>query len=135
MLGCLCVNAQQSGLTNQAVVTIVGNSPNINDNLNDFINTNPYQQSSEPVVQQQTVQSNQIIEPTLENGFHVRFQVNSTQPMERTSSAGTSSGNSYNKARKHGISMAKLSFDVKKRVKCWLPERKKKYHPTLCGRF
>ncbi|MDQ3048599.1 MAG: hypothetical protein M3R27_13705 [Bacteroidota bacterium] len=141
----------QTNPGNQAVVTIIGNSVsdnnnNLDNNFNNYQNNNdnnPYIQSNEPPKQQQqfvqAVSNN--IEPTLENGFHLRFEMNS-QPVERmntsgyaSASAGGSGGGSYGKAKKHSTTMTERSFNFKKKVKKWLPKRKKKYRPHLCGRF
>lgn len=137
----------QTNEGNQAVVTIVGDAPqtnNIND-PNDFINSNPYTEATEPQIQQQMTAQN--IEPTLENGFHIRFELNqasqeySIKPADPTSvSSGftSSSGggaSSVGKVKKHGTSLDERAFNTKKKMKRWLPKRKKRYRPHLCGRF
>ncbi|HEY0030521.1 MAG TPA: hypothetical protein VGC65_07175 [Bacteroidia bacterium] len=135
--------------TNQAMVTIVGDVPDANqgnlvntgNEAHDFINSNPYSENNEPQIQQQLTSQN--IEPTLENGFHIRFELNSSKTEEPllasglTASASSSSGGtaSVGKTKKHSPSLAERSFNTKKRLKSWLPERKKRYHPHLCGRF
>ena len=140
--------SQTGNQSNQAVVTIVGNAPDV-INTNDFVNTNPVADNNdEPQVQQQLTAQNNNIEPTLENGFHMRFELNSQQAIEpiilagistpTSSSSGTSSGGSSmssGKSKKHGTSLAERSFNTKKKIRSKLPKRKKKYHPHLCGRF
>ena len=126
------------------MVTIVGDAPEVN-NANDFVNTNPsLDNNAEPQVQQQLTASNNTIEPSLENGFHVRFEVNSQQAVEPTSIAGfapvssANSGSSYSssgKVKKHGTSISEVAFNIKKKIRSKVPKRKKKYHPHLCGRF
>ncbi|MBA3971815.1 MAG: hypothetical protein H0X46_06655 [Bacteroidetes bacterium] len=140
-------NGNQS---NQAVVTIVGNAPadnlgnTFNNDPNDFINSNPYTENNEPPVQQQMTSQN--IEPTLENGFHIRFELNSQKTEDQilsssltaSSSTGTSSsggGASVGRTKKRTVTLAERTFNAKKRLKSWLPKRKKRYHPHLCGRF
>lgn len=146
----------------QAVVTIVGDVGQTN-NSNDFVNTdyNPYAantSNSPPVYYQQANLNNQqvqdtnsdasasanpdqaTIEPTLENGFHVRFQLEETAGTDRVSSSGymssgSSSSASPGKVPKHAVTMAERSFNFKKKMRSWLPKRKKKYRPHLCGRF
>ena len=136
MLGVLFLKAQESNENSQAVVTIIGNDPDQVNNTNDFINTNPYEQPIVPPGKQQKVQKNQNIEPTLENGFHMRFEVSFSQPSKQTgSSSVASSDNDYGKVKKGGIKLAERSFNAKKRFRRWFPSRKRKYHPTNCGRF
>jgi hypothetical protein len=145
---------QENNQGNQAVVTIVGDAPNQmnyqNYDNHDFItNTNPYNQNEEPQLQQELNVQNNNIEPTLENGFHLRFDVNSdknTEPvniagisMDHTSlkagSSTSTSSSSSAKPKRKAIGMTERKFNAKKRLKSWLPHRKKKYHPHLCGRF
>ena len=126
------VNSQPTGnQSNQAVVTIVGNAPA--DNLgnsyhndpNDFINSNPYSENNEPQQQQQMTSQN--IEPTLENGFHIRFELNSQKTEEEilassltastSSSSSSGGGASVARAKKHSPSIAERTFNTKKRLK------------------
>ena len=94
--------------------------------------------------------SAQNIEPTLENGFHVRFELNQASQeydiqkadnpavIVGISSGSTSSsggGASVGKPKKHNTTLSERSFNTKKKLKTWLPKRKKRYHPHLCGRF
>lgn len=135
------VYSQQTNLDNQAVVTIVGDAPDMNNNdVHDFINSNPYSENNEPQIQQQMTVQN--IEPTLENGFHIRFELNSSKTEEPIVSSGFSSSSSsgggsasVGKTKKHGTTLSERSFNAKKRLKSWLPDRKRRYHPHLCGRF
>ncbi len=131
----LCLNAQEPEEDNQAVITIIGNDPLQTTNTHDFINTNPYYQTKEPPSQQQKIQQNQNIEPSLENGFHMRFEVSYSQPIEQWGSSSFSSGNDGNKVKKRGNKFAAQSINAKKRFRKWFPAHKKKYRPTLCGRF
>ncbi len=143
----IAVFSQQNNQGNQAVVIIVGDVPD-NNSANyphDFINSNPYTENNSPQQQELTTQN---IEPTLENGFHVRFELNSVSKDSNkqnadvalisgisttTSSSGGSA--SVGKSRKHLTSRAERSFNIKKRIRSKLPARKKRYHPHLCGRF
>ncbi len=128
------VTAQPSNYSNQAVVTIVGN-PAGENNGNDFdlnnTNANPYQQNVAPPQQAYQNQTVMLIEPTLENGFHTRMQIASSQQSYERSSTPSYSG----EVRKHKASVSERSFNIKKRLKSWLPKRKKRYRPHLCGRF
>ena len=134
--------SQLGNQSNQAVVTIVGNTPDAN-NTNDFVNTNPSVENNiEPQIQQQLTTQNNNIEPSLENGFHMRFEVNSQQAVEPTSIAGfapvSASGTSFvssGKTKRHVTTIAEHSFNTKKKIRSVIPKRKKKYHPHLCGRF
>jgi len=128
------MKAQEPDDDNQAVITIIGNDPQQTINTHDFINTNPYYQTKEPPPQQQ-IQQTRNIEPTLENGFHMRFEVSYSQPIEQWGSSSFSSGSDGNKVRKRGTKLATHSINAKKHLKRWFPARKKKYRPTLCGRF
>jgi hypothetical protein len=128
---------------NEATVTIVGN-PVDNDNQgNQYSN---YQTNQPPPpAQQELAPLEQNIEPTLENGFHMRFQLESPGSVERLNavSASSSSSSSYSgsgggtglKVKKHSVSMAQRSFNFKKKLKNWMPKRKKTYRPTLCEKF
>lgn len=127
---------------NEATVTIVGNPIEADNIGNNFANALQEKQPPPPVYQQLAT-TDQNIEPTLENGFHMRFQLESPASVERVTNVGSSSS-SYSsgsgsgggtKARKHTISMNERSFNFKKKLKNWLPKRKKKYHPTLCEKF
>jgi hypothetical protein len=137
------------GTGNQAVVTIVGNAPE-SYNTNDFVttNSNPYAENTNnaPKAEQELTAQNQNIEPTLENGFHMRFELNSQQAVEpaiiagysmpsNSSSSSASGSSSSGKVKRHSPTMAERTFNAKKRFRSWMPKRKKKYHPHLCGRF
>ncbi len=136
LVGVLYLKAQEPDENNQSVVTIIGNEPIQNNNINDFINTNPYEQPIEPPGRHQKVQKNQNIEPTLENGFHMRFEVSYSPLVKQSgSSAVASTDNEYGKVKKRGIKFSERSFNAKKHLRRWLPAHKKKYRPTLCGRF
>jgi hypothetical protein len=129
---------------NEAVVTIVGN-PVDNSNQDVQYAGNNFQQNPPPPSQQQFAPINENIEPTLENGFHMRFQLESPGSVERLNTVNTSSssssapsyssGSSGSKVKKHGVSMTQRTFNFKKKLKNWLPQRKKKYRPTLCEKF
>lgn len=130
------VTAQQNNYSNQAVVTIIGNPAGENNGTgNDFDlnrgNTNPYSNNVAPPEQAYQNQTVMLIEPTLENGFHTRMQIGSSQQSYERSSSPSYSG----EARKHKTSLSERTFNIKKRFKAWLPKRKKRYRPHLCGRF
>jgi hypothetical protein len=131
----LIASAQQNNYSNQAVVTIVGNAGDDLSNGNDFdLNgnqSNPYSQNAAPPQQAYQSQTVMLIEPTLENGFHTRMQVGSSQQAYERNSTPSYSG----EARKHKTSLSERSFNFKKRFKSWMPKRKKRYRPHLCGRF
>lgn len=126
----------------QSVITIVGNSGNNNyqEIPQQYINTVNYQSENTPP--EKGVLSNQepqYIEPTLENGFHMRFTVEAESPKpsnDRLGSSGYTStaGSGLTKTRKSG-SASKHKFNLKKKLKCWFPKRKKKYRPNLCVDF
>ncbi len=146
------VYSQQTNQNNEAVATIVGNIPEVNVNItpHDFINSNPYSENNEPQLQKQMTSRN--IEPTIENGFHIRFELNSelqeltVQKADKkisnavfnpnaSSSPSFDGGSSVGKTKKRQTTLAERSFNVKKRLNTWFPKRKKRYHPHLCGRF
>jgi hypothetical protein len=128
---------------NEATVTIVGNP--VDDNAGNQFISNYQTNQPPPPAQQQFATQDQNVEPTLENGFHMRFQLESPGSVERlnTSYSGSASGSSSSssggasgiKVKKHSVSMAQRTFNFKKKLKNWLPQRKKKYHPTLCEKF
>ncbi|MES2140138.1 MAG: hypothetical protein V4511_10560 [Bacteroidota bacterium] len=119
------------------MISIIGDDPIQTNNTHDFINTNPYHQTEVPPDQKQKVQKNQNIEPTLENGFHMRFEFSSSQPIAQMgSSSFSSTGEDYErKVKRRGKKLNEGSLNIKKRIKRALPTRKKKYRPTNCGRF
>lgn len=133
----LQLRAQEPYDGNQAGISIIGNDPVQSNNVHDFINTNPYDQHKAPPDQKQRIQKNQNIEPTLENGFHMRFEVSAFQPIEQMGSSSFSSlAEDYgNKDKKRGVRPAGRIIKIKKYLKRMFPTRKKKYRPTLCGRF
>lgn len=146
-LSAFTVFSQSTNQSNQSVVTIVGDAPDTNNDPHDFINSNPYTENTEPQIQQQMTSQN--IEPTLENGFHIRFELNQasqeytvkTPDAPSLTSSGFSSGSSgggsasVGKSKKHVTSVEQRAFNTKKKMKHWLPKRKKRYRPHLCGRF
>jgi hypothetical protein len=140
ILASVCASAQN----NEATVTIVGNSVENDNQGSQYSN---YQSNEPPPpAQQQFAPTVENIEPTLENGFHMRFQIESPGSVERlnpVNSSGSSSsyysagsgGGSGMRVKKHSISMTERTFNAKKKIKNWMPKRKKKYHPTLCEKF
>ena len=132
-----CVKAQESNENSQAVISIIGDDPIQTNNTHDFINTNPYEQVEAPPDQKQKVQKNQHIEPTLENGFHMRFEVSSFQPIEQMGSSSFSSRQEEygRRSKKREKGFNERAINAKKRLKRMLPARKKRYRPYLCGRF
>ncbi len=142
LLSFIVLQAQESN--NQSMVTIIGDEPDEPENTQDFLNTNPYNQSISPPVNQSIVNDDQkaVVAP-LDKGVHIRFEVNYLHPAERlggNSYAGTAyNGNSYtdyeDKVKRRNVSFAERKFNMKKRFRKWFPARKKKYRPTLCGRF
>jgi len=134
----LNLKAQVPDESNQAVITIIGDDPVPTTNAHDFITTNPYPESEEPPGKHEKVQKSQNIEPTLENGFHMRFDVTLSKPVENTGATTylppfTNDDNS--KPDKKIASLAQRKFNAKKRLRKWFHPRKKKYRPTMCGRF
>jgi len=130
------LKSQEPNDNSQAVITIIGDDPAQTNNTLDFINTNPYTGANTPVSKSSKIQQNQDIEPTLVNGFHMRFEVSYSQPMEQeeTSSLSDEKGDG-NKIKKRGITFTERSLNARKRLKKWLPAHKKRYRPYLCGRF
>jgi len=141
------LSVRSQSANTDAVVTIIGNpvDNNVNENnVNINYSNNMVNQINNPPppAQQQLAPIEQNIEPTIENGFHMRFQIESPGSVERVTSVGngssTSSGGyssaSGAKVKRH-TTMAQRSFNIKKKIKTVLPKRKKKYHPTLCEKF
>lgn len=104
---------------------------------------NPYIQVTAPEKDQQLA-SPQHVEPTFENGFHIRYDV--TEPEKVDERAGTTGyeyasiaagggGSGVKVKRKHIITFTERTFTFRKKVKTWMPKRKKKYRPNVCGRF
>lgn len=133
-------------VSSNATVTIIGD-PVSESASGGGAGTNPYINESEPPEKGQQLASPQNIEPTFENGFHIRYEVFETQKKteERPSntgyeyaslesSGGSVSGGSKMK-KKHSVNMTEKSFNFRKKLKTWMPKRKKKYRPNVCGRF
>lgn len=124
-------------------VTIIGD-PASEAPSNSSGGGNPYIQSTMPQKDQQLA-TPQNIEPTFENGFHIRYDVNEPEKVdERPGStgyeyasiaAGSGGGSGMKVKRKHNASFTERTFHFKKKVKTWIPKRKKKYRPNVCGRF
>ncbi len=140
MISVLILDLKAQDAYNQSVVTIIGDDPVEVNNTQDFVNTNLYNQRDNPPEHQTIINDNQnVVVPSLENGFHMRFEITYAKPAERLGGASfaTSSYNyeEYEKAEKRTVSLAERKFNAKKKLRKWLPKRKKKYRPTLCGRF
>lgn len=96
-----------------------------------------------PPEQQQLAPKEENIDPTLENGFHMRYQIASPGSVERMTSLGNSSASAYSASASyssgakvhHHSSLSEKSFNFKKKFRAWFPKRKKKYRPTLCEKF
>lgn len=125
-------------------VTIIGDpvteiAPNSNSG-----GGNPYLQNTTPPEKGNELARPQEIEPTFENGFHIRYEVKEPEKVEeRPSSTGyeyasivAGGGGAGTKIkRKHVVTFTERTFTFKKKVKTWMPKRKKKYRPNVCGRF
>jgi hypothetical protein len=137
LVSSLFSKAQEPNDNNQAVITIIGDDPPESSNAHDFVNTNPYTPPVDPPDKQQKVQKNQNIEPTLENGFHMRFEVSFAEPIggEKEPSIIATADDSDISVNKKVPTLTQRTINFKKRLKKWFPARKKKYKPTLCGRF
>jgi len=108
------------------------NKAESNPQINDDNNNNPPQINDAPQqIQTQAAPDNQTIEPSLDNGFHIRFKINMPAVADKqTSSAHTVSyKSSKSKAATH------TSFKMKRRFKHLLPHGKGKYKTSLCYNF
>ncbi len=134
-LGVTCVNAQES--FDQSVVTIIGDDPIEANNAQNFANANP----NIPPQDQKIINDNQKgITPSGENGFQMRFETSYSKPAERLGGGSlASSYKSYDEddgtSKKRTITLTERTFNAKKKFRKWIPKRKKKYRPTICGRF
>lgn len=141
MISVLILDLKAQDTYNQAVVTIIGDDPVEVNNTQGFVNTNLYNQPNNPPENQTIINDNQnVVVPSLENGFHMRFEITYSKPAERLGGASFASPAYYNfeedeKVKKRTVSLSERMFNVKKKFRKWLPKRKKKYRPTLCGRF
>ena len=134
----------QTVQNNQAVVTIVGDPIQSNSTGNKSAPSSS--SNNAPPTDQKIVDPNKTIDPNLENGFHIRFEINSEEYTNQggalpatasstTTSSGSGIGGGYSKTKKHTPTIIERKINTKKRLKSWLPHRKKKYRPHLCGRF
>ena len=143
LLGISSAFAQQTGNINaNAMINISDNNSDnqiqINktnvSNINLYVdnNNNPVQQQ-QFTPQQQAVEINNdnTIEPTLDNGFHIRFQLNSPALAEHVNK---SFNNNY-KTKRIKTTFAKRNFIRKRRFKKLFSYNKKNYKTSLCGRF
>ena len=121
------IYGQSSNVNNEAVINIIGDPVQSN---------NDYNSSNGPTTDSQLQTStNQTIEPTLENGFHMRYELSSPKAVQHFSSSDPYAGTFNEKTKKSNNNLSKTSFNIKKRFRSMLPERKKRYHPHACGRF
>lgn len=126
-----------------STVTIIGGDPGSENS-----NSSASQNMEPPPVNGGELAEPQNIEPTLENGFHIRYRIDTPSKQEENQvvteyasisaggvamSSGSSSGTKAK--RKRGPSINEYSFNIKKRCKAWMPKHKKKYRPNVCGRF
>jgi len=121
----------------QSVVTIIGTPVTTNQTpeySQQHINTVNYQNQSAPPQNGKLNEEPKYIEPTLENGFHMRFEVQAKAPAPSSDRMGSSGYTAYGSGTKKKThkSFSKRLFNAKKKLKCWLPKRKKKYKPNLC---
>ena len=139
--GSLLMSGQSNG---NSTVTIIGGDPGTeNQGINSIVN------SESPPMDGRQLAEPQNIEPTLENGFHIRYRIDTPSHQEEGRlvgdeyasisagvSATTSGSSGGSKIKKRRLaSIAELSFNFKKRYKAMVPKRKKKYRPNVCGRF
>src|SRR4051812_1337733 len=103
LLTTLCGYSQSS----QAVITIIGDAPEIATNTTEVKTPEP---------SQQLTAKNTNIEPTLENGFHMRFELYSEEKNDLDSLGGHSPENItfFGRSKKHTASMTERTFNVKK---------------------
>lgn len=138
----VCVTSLQAQDSNdQSVVTIIGDDPIEANNTHDFVNTNVYNPNNTPPKGQKVINDDQaVIIPSIENGFHMRFEMTYSKPAERLGGAAFVSSNyayedDFENGKKHSASLSERKFNAKKKLNKWFPKRKKKYRPTICGRF
>jgi hypothetical protein len=131
-------------VSSNATLTIIGDPlPETPEKSPTPVN-NPYINTAAPPDKDQQLATPQNIEPTFDNGFHIRYEVNIPQKTEErpantgnayaSLSAGSASSGEKIK-KKHVTTIAERSFNFKKRFNSWAPKRKKKYRPHICGRF
>jgi hypothetical protein len=131
-------------VSSNATLTIIGDPlPEVPDKSITSV-SNPYINTNTPPDKSQQLAAPQHIEPTFDNGFHIRYEINSPQKIdERPTSTGyayasiSGGGASTTEKikKKHVTTLAERSFNFKKRFNHWAPKRKKKYRPHICGRF
>lgn len=125
----------------QSVITIIGDESIDAENTHDFVNTNPYQQSAVPPTNQKIINENQLVLPvSSDNGMSMRFENGYYKPSERLGGGAfvvnsTMYDDDYEKTKKRTVGLTERTFNAKKKLRKWLPKRKKKYRPTMCGRF
>ena len=146
LLFTIALTTFSQNVSNNATVTIIGDPVSETPVNTSGSGGNPYINASTPPANDQQLATPQNIDPTFENGFHIRYDVvESQQVEERPSSTGyeyasiTSGGSSSTGVKsvkkKRVMTMTERSFNLKKRFKAWMPKRKKKYRPNVCGRF
>jgi hypothetical protein len=122
-----CVFSQQTVQSNQSVITLIGDIPPVNQTASE---------PNAPLLQQTLTTQNKNIEPTLENGFHMRFELYAEeQDLDSLGYDDALRMTFFGKPQGRKVTMSERRFNIKKRVKHWLPERRRKYRPHLCGRF
>ena len=146
LLFTIALKTYSQTVSNNATVTIIGD-PILETPPANVSGNNPYINVSQPPSGDRQLASPQNIDPTFENGFHIRYEIveQHQQLDERPANTGyeyaslsatTSSGGSSSvKSKRKHMTFTERSFNFKKRFKTWMPKRKKKYRPNICGRF
>lgn len=146
LLSFICFSSYAQEQADQSVVTIIGDEAEEVTETNDFIKTNPTSQDSQPALSKKLANENQKVIAVNKNGdVQLRFDNNNyLHPAERLGGSAYANYSSYSnkdyfdnddKAPKRATTLAELKFNFKKRFRALFPARKKKYRPTLCGRF
>jgi len=126
--------------SNQLPQQLLNNNDTNLSNLNNKFE--PINQNDNPPIQKKQIQmmqqqaqipiqvsdANQNIEPTLENGFHIRFQAASSLNQNTAKSSHTS----FRKSKK---TISEKGFTRRNRIKNRLPKRRMKYNTSLCYNF
>jgi hypothetical protein len=142
--GAIAFEAPAQTVSSNATLTIIGDPLPETSDKNITAVSNPYINTSTPPEKEQQMATPQNIEPTFDNGFHIRYEINTPQKTEeRPANTGYTyasiSGERVNSGekikKKHVVTIAERSFNFKKRFNHWAPKRKKKYRPHICGRF
>lgn len=120
-------NTNPFALTNQSTFIHLNKDTQMNNfGIDNLINQSKIPDSE---IQQQAIKN---IEPTFENGFHIRFQISSNMPKK---SDANSFQNNFSHTRKIKTTFAKRNFKWSQRKRNRFSKKRVLYKTSVCSHF